>query len=75
MRALSEQPRVTAAKLLMVVTLVAAGMAVGVLLGARGGKGAQATQAAAMGGMAAAIISGFVGLIVGTLLGIAITKS
>ena len=37
--------------------------------------GAQATQAAAMGGMAGAIISGCVGLIVGTLLGIAITKS
>jgi hypothetical protein len=37
--------------------------------------GAQATQAAAQAGMAAAIVSGFVCLIVGTLLGIAIAKS
>jgi chromosome segregation ATPase len=45
MRALREQPRVTAAKMLMVVTLVASGMAVGALLGEGDGKGAQATQA------------------------------
>lgn len=37
--------------------------------------GAQATQAAAQAGMAAAIVSGFVCLIVGTLLGIAIARS
>jgi hypothetical protein len=37
--------------------------------------GAQATQAAAQAGMAAAIVSGFVCLIVGTLLGSAIARS
>jgi hypothetical protein len=37
--------------------------------------GAQATQAAAQAGMAAAIVSGFVCLIVGTLLGIAIANN
>lgn len=44
MRALREQPRVTAAKVLMVLTLVAAGMAVGALLREGNGNGAQATQ-------------------------------
>lgn len=37
--------------------------------------GAQATQAAAQAGLAATVASGFVCLIVGTLLGIAIARS
>lgn len=37
--------------------------------------GAQATQAAAMSGMAAAVGSGFVALIVGIFLGMAIVKA
>jgi F0F1-type ATP synthase assembly protein I len=37
--------------------------------------GAQATQAATQAGLATAIVAGFVGLVVGTLLGIAITQS
>ena len=45
MRALREQPRLTATKMLLAVALVAAGMAVGALLGEGDGKGAQATQA------------------------------
>jgi chromosome segregation ATPase len=44
MRALSEQPRVTVAKLLLVLTLIGMGMAAGTLLDGGDGNRAQASE-------------------------------
>src|SRR5215207_259450 len=45
MRALSEQPRVTAAKLLLALTLIGTGMAAGALLDSGDGDRVQASEA------------------------------